>query len=217
MRIRTGRFEELRSGETGYAKTIKVRARHDGVRQTRAVAPPTARIGNHRPRQARRRAECAQFPIHGGAALSVLELNRPEPMPQPFIQRTPDVRRLRQPEVGFPTHKIRPQALDDLRHAAPARTPASARAMSIESFVNVHADVIELNLVMACLLSFSAVPSCQTMMSSQKRRQGTALRRSLIPFLYHAIAHDAAAQVRANQPDDSASSMRFRRRSMKMS
>jgi hypothetical protein len=37
----------------------------------------------------------------------------------------------------------------------------------------------------------------------QQRRQGAALRRPLIPFLHHAIAHDAAVQVRANQPDDS--------------
>jgi hypothetical protein len=36
----------------------------------------------------------------------------------------------------------------------------------------------------------------------QQRRQGAALRRSLMPFLHYAIAHDAAVQIRSNQPEN---------------
>jgi hypothetical protein len=53
-------------------------------------------------------------------------------MPQPFVQRAPDARRLRQPEIGFPSQEVRSQAFDDLTHAAPARTPRQLLHLLLE-------------------------------------------------------------------------------------
>ena len=53
-------------------------------------------------------------------------------MPQTFIQRLPDSRRLRQPIVGFPSQQIRLELVDDLRHAASARASGQLPDPSLE-------------------------------------------------------------------------------------
>ena len=83
MRVRTGRFEELRSGETGFSQLVRPSQGQDGVEKHAAVAPPAApacrplscRFGLGSQRQ--------QLPVDGLAAFPLLELDGPYPMSHP--------------------------------------------------------------------------------------------------------------------------------------
>jgi hypothetical protein len=61
------------------------------------------------------------IPGTSSTPLPVLELDRPQPVPQPLVQRAPDFGVCASPEVGFPSQQVGAQSFDDFRHAAPAR------------------------------------------------------------------------------------------------
>jgi hypothetical protein len=67
------------------------------------------------------RAQVDQFPVDRATPPPVLELDRPQSVAQPFVQRAPDSRCLCQPKVGFPSQQIGFEPVDDLLHAASAR------------------------------------------------------------------------------------------------
>ena len=108
MRVRSGRFEKLRSRETEHAETLEVRDSQHPIDVAIAMAPPASGIRSYPPRHRGRSAQFPQFPERGRASLPMLELDRPQLMPQPFIQRAPDARRLCQPEVGLTPTRVRP-------------------------------------------------------------------------------------------------------------
>ena len=95
MRVRTGRFEKLRLRETWYPQTVKVRDRQHPVELSVAITPPAPGICRYALCDLLAGPQFSKLPIYGYAALPVLELDRAEPVPQPFIQRAPDARRLR--------------------------------------------------------------------------------------------------------------------------
>ena len=108
MRVRSGRFEKLRSRETEHAETLEVRDSQHPIDVAIAMAPPASGIRSYPPRHRGRSAQFPQFPERGRASLPMLELVRPQLMPQPFIQRAPDARRLCQPEVELTPTRVRP-------------------------------------------------------------------------------------------------------------
>lgn len=111
MRVRTGRFKKLRSGESGQAQAIEPRDRQHTVQQLATVAPPAMTVSRHTVCHCDVCTQGLQRPEHGGAALPLLELDSTEPMAYPFIKRSPECFGLRQPEVALPSQQIDTQAV----------------------------------------------------------------------------------------------------------
>ena len=88
MRVRTGRFEELRSRESGNAQLVGPPEGQDrgeklaATRTSGGVAATVARLGLGSQRQ--------QRPVDGLAAFPLLELDGPHPMSRPLVQVAPD-------------------------------------------------------------------------------------------------------------------------------
>ncbi len=76
MRIRTGRFGKLRSGESGYAKVVEVGDGQHALKRTVAIAPPATTVRRHLPRHSSRCPQRTQFPVDDGATAPVFELDR---------------------------------------------------------------------------------------------------------------------------------------------
>ena len=69
MRVRTGRFEKLRSGESWDAKAIEVGHGEHAVQVHGAVAPPATGVASHPGRHVHVRAETAQLAEDRGPAM----------------------------------------------------------------------------------------------------------------------------------------------------
>jgi len=121
MRVRTGRFEKLRSTETGYAQPVRPGKVQHRVQKHPAVAPPATSVSRHLCRYSGRRFPGQQIRVDGFGAFPVLELNRPYPMSHPLVQFFPDSRSLRQPEVSLPPQHIDSQLCYHLLQTASAR------------------------------------------------------------------------------------------------
>jgi hypothetical protein len=81
MRIRTGRFEELRSrGQPGHSKLVEVAATPAVVRHYRGFAF--------------RETPSAQLPVDGASSLPLFEVDGSQAMTDPFVQIAEDARRL---------------------------------------------------------------------------------------------------------------------------
>ena len=119
MRVRTGRFEKLRSRETGQSQSIRPVQGQDGVEEHAAIAPPATAIGRHLSRNVSPGTQHQQFPVHGRTAFPVFELDGAQPMTQPLVKLSPDLWCLRQPEVRLPSPNIGPQTIRHILYAAP--------------------------------------------------------------------------------------------------
>src|SRR6202789_3849817 len=132
MRVRTGRFEKLRSTETGYFHPVGPLQVEYGIEQHPAVAPPAPGIGRYLCRNIGGGSQGHEFPIGRRAAFPLFKLDSSHPMPHPLIQISPDLWCLRQPEVALPSQHIDSQPLSDFRYTATARTAGQFPNASLE-------------------------------------------------------------------------------------
>lgn len=109
MRVRTGRFERLRSGETREPEAVEPRPREHIVERLRAMAPPTATVGRHAFCNSGSGAHGKQLAIDGRAVLPLLELDSPQPVPPSLVQLAPDSGRSCHPEVALPAQQRIPR------------------------------------------------------------------------------------------------------------
>jgi hypothetical protein len=63
MRVRTGRFEKLRSTESGYPQFVGPSEVQHAIEEHSAVAPPAAGMGRHICRYIGRSSPLAQFGV----------------------------------------------------------------------------------------------------------------------------------------------------------
>lgn len=91
MRIRTGRFESLRAGESGHSHLIEPGDGHHAAQELGDVAPPTAVAGRHLSRNVLSCSQCLEFAVHRLASFPLVQLDRSQPVAQPFFQSAPDV------------------------------------------------------------------------------------------------------------------------------
>lgn len=131
MRVRTRRFESLRSRQPWNSQPIKVRNGQHRFEQPVTVAPPASTSRRHLPGHVLPRSQCLQFPIDRLGPLPVLELDGSEPMTQPLVQLAPDPGRLCHPEVGLPAQQVGPHS--------PCLAAPSMRFLSIGSRFTLHA------------------------------------------------------------------------------
>jgi hypothetical protein len=83
MRVRTGRFESLRSGQSWQSQSIKVRNAQNGLDNPVAVTPPAVAVARHLVRHIIRCPQRLEFPVDRPWPFPVFELNRPQTMAQP--------------------------------------------------------------------------------------------------------------------------------------
>jgi len=83
MRVRTGRFEKLRSYESGYAKAIEISYGQHLMQFRSAGVPPTPASGSHLYSYIVGCSKVAQTAIDRGATFPLLKLNRSEPSANP--------------------------------------------------------------------------------------------------------------------------------------
>src|SRR5690606_21950836 len=115
MRVRTGRFEELRSrGEPGDPQLVEVADGKGHVDEHPGVSPPAPAIGRHPPGSCFRETSAAQFPVDGSTPFPVLEVDGPEAVPDPFVEVAEDARRVGEPEVRLPADEVAAQVPRDL-------------------------------------------------------------------------------------------------------
>jgi hypothetical protein len=96
MRVRTGRFKELRSrGKSGKAQLVEVADGEGNVNELRRVPPPAAAVGGHSRGAAHRESPGAQFVKDGCAPTPLFQVDGTQSVSNPFVQLTEDIR-------GFP-------------------------------------------------------------------------------------------------------------------
>src|SRR5450830_301974 len=83
MRVRTRRFEELRSCESGYSNAIKVSHSQHTVQVGATAMPPPSACGSHLCGHLVSGAKCSKITINRGATLPLFELNCPESSANP--------------------------------------------------------------------------------------------------------------------------------------
>jgi hypothetical protein len=118
MRVRTGRFEKLRSGESRDTQTVEMSDRQHAVQRQGAVVPPAVRVAGDAGRDVLAGAQTAQFSEDRSAASPLLQLRCPQPVARPLIQFAHGPGRLRQSEVRLPARHVIPQVRGDLFEAA---------------------------------------------------------------------------------------------------
>lgn len=122
MRVRTGRFEKLRSCESREAESIKVSDREDAIRPSFAVPPPVRRASRNERRQLVRGTETAEATVDRRPRAPVLELDGAKSVMYSRIQISEDLRGLRQTEVGLPAWQVCPHLFGNLDHVMAADT-----------------------------------------------------------------------------------------------
>src|SRR5712692_1449909 len=122
MRVRTGRFEKLRSCESGNAEAVEVRHREHTVYVRETTVPPAVACSRHQRGQLMRSTKATQAPINRGSAPPVLELDGSEPTAQPRVKVPEHLRGLRKTEVRLPSRQVCLQLLRNLSHAATTET-----------------------------------------------------------------------------------------------
>src|SRR5713101_1928005 len=117
-----GRFEKLRSCESGNAEAVEVGPReHAGYLQQTAV-PPALAHPRHQRGQLMGSTETSQATIDRGRTPPVLELDGSESAAQPRIEVLERLGGLRETEVGLPPRHVGPQLFRNLSHAATTDT-----------------------------------------------------------------------------------------------
>src|SRR6476619_7475948 len=123
MRVRTGRFEKLKSGESRDSKAVEVPDGQHPVQAHAAVAPPASRVAGDPRSQVHADPQRPQLAEHRRPAPPLDELHGAQPVTQPLIQLAHDLRNLCQPEVRLPSWHLAPQVFGDLLETAPPRAP----------------------------------------------------------------------------------------------
>src|SRR6185503_910277 len=122
MRVRIRRFDELRSAtEPGDSELVEEAIGEGHVRESFGRAPP-ATYGH-------RDADCclvghatsAQLTVSSATSLPLLELDDPQPTPDPRVDPIHRLRRLRDTEVAAPSAQEACECLCRLLHAASVR------------------------------------------------------------------------------------------------
>src|ERR1700732_1626422 len=86
MRVRTGRFDGLRStGKFGNSQPFEEIVRQRPVELHRRVAPPAPTVGGNPPGGVGRQSAGNQLAIDDPPALPVLELHRPQAVANPTV------------------------------------------------------------------------------------------------------------------------------------
>ena len=83
MRVRTRRFEKLRSCESGYSNAIEVSHGQHAVQVGATAMPPPSTCGSHLCGHLVGGAKCSKVTIYRGPTLPLFELNRSEPSANP--------------------------------------------------------------------------------------------------------------------------------------
>ena len=118
MRVRTGRFDGLRScGKPGHPQLIEELVRQGHMEIHRRVAPPPAAVTCDLSGGAIAHPASTKLPKDGRTPLPVLELQRPEAVANPLIDVSKDPGRLGDPEVAFPSSQVDTQILAHGRYA----------------------------------------------------------------------------------------------------
>jgi len=87
MRVRTGRFEELRSrGKSGQAQSVEVANGKRDIDEFGRVFPPAPAVGRHLRCLQFRKASGPKFAKDGRTSFSLLEVDSSEPVSNPFVQ-----------------------------------------------------------------------------------------------------------------------------------
>ena len=107
MRVRTGRFDGLRSAcEFRHSQFDEEIIRQRPVERHRGVAPPAAAVGGNPSGDVVGHPTSDQLAVDDPAPFPVLELHGPQPMADPTVDVGERVRRLGEPEVGLPARKV---------------------------------------------------------------------------------------------------------------
>src|SRR5712691_8483561 len=122
MRVRTGRFEKLRSCESGNAEAVEVGPREHAVYLQQTAVPPALAHPRHQRGQLMGSTETSQATVDRGRTPPVLELDGSESAAQPRVKVSEHLRGLRQTEVRLPSRQVCLQLLSHLSHAAPTDT-----------------------------------------------------------------------------------------------
>ena len=117
MRVRTRRFEKLRSCESWEAKFVEVSDREDTVQSSLAVTPPATGSSGNEGCQIMRRTEASESAVHRGSNTPVFELDSPESVTNPRVKIFERLGRLCQSEVRLPPRQVFPHLLGNLSHA----------------------------------------------------------------------------------------------------
>ena len=83
MRVRTGRFEKLRSCEPGEAKVVEVFDREDAIQSCLAMTPPSTGSAGYQGRQLMGRPKRPEPAVSSRSRSPLFELNSPQPVPNP--------------------------------------------------------------------------------------------------------------------------------------
>ena len=73
MRVRTGRFESLRSGQSWHSQLVKVRNGQHALDRAVTVAPPPMAVPRHLFGHIFRCPQCLEFPVDRVASVKVVE------------------------------------------------------------------------------------------------------------------------------------------------
>src|SRR5262245_43294583 len=123
MRVRTGRFDGLRSrGDPGHPQFVEEFVRQRHVEVHRRVVPPPSAVACNLPGSVIPHTASTQLAIDSRTPLPVLELQRPQAMANPFVDVSKNPGRLGDPEVGLPPRQVFTQVLTHDRHAPPDNT-----------------------------------------------------------------------------------------------
>src|ERR1700745_2748897 len=114
MRVRTGRFDGLRSlGKAGNSQLVEESV---GQREMETVCrrvPPSSAVGSDAPGGAVCHAASDHRPIADGAAFPVLELPRTQAVANPLVEVLEDARGFGEPEVGLPAVEVASESFAD--------------------------------------------------------------------------------------------------------
>src|SRR5437660_439559 len=141
VRVRTGRFEKLRSGEFRDAQLVEVGVGHNQVHICATRTPPSSGIAGHSCGHGDAGPSRTKLTEHCRSALPLLEKNGSKPMAQPFVQTAHVARPLSQAEVGLPTWHVVAQVFGDLVKTAATIAPcqaANAFAQLVKSLSSNH-------------------------------------------------------------------------------
>src|SRR5688572_8405561 len=109
MRVRTGRFVELRSrGQPRHAEAVEVADGEGQVDELGRVSPPAAAVAGHYRGVAFGQSPGAQLAVDGRAPAPLFEVDGSESVANPLVQLCEDFRSVRQAEVLLPPKQIAP-------------------------------------------------------------------------------------------------------------
>ena len=122
MRVRTRRFDGLRSGgELWEAHPFEKLVRKCNVDGHAGVSPPSPGVAGDFRRRSRAETAFYQLSKRGLATFPLFELVGAEPMTDPLVEVRELPRRLGDAEVSAPPEQVASEGFDDLLQTAPTR------------------------------------------------------------------------------------------------